>query len=64
VAVILGANYARQLAMPAGTIPEWAVVIVVLAMSAALFGATTLAYWFIAGRRAVRAPAVSPVRIE
>ncbi|HYZ67427.1 MAG TPA: hypothetical protein VE666_06420, partial [Mycobacterium sp.] len=42
--VILGANYARQAVMPFGAIPEWAVVLVVLAGSAALFAIVTAAY--------------------
>ena len=42
--VILGANYIRQALMPAGTLPEWAVVLVVLAMSAGLFAVSTVAY--------------------
>lgn len=35
--VILGANYARQLIMPFGTVPEWAVVVIAVAISAILF---------------------------
>jgi hypothetical protein len=42
--VILGANYLRQLLMPAGTVPEWTVVLIVLALSAALFVASTAVY--------------------
>lgn len=35
--VILGANYLRQAIMPAGTVPEQAVVLIVAAISVALF---------------------------
>jgi hypothetical protein len=42
--VLLGANYTRQLVIPFGAIPEWAVVLVVLAGSALLFGIITVAY--------------------
>jgi hypothetical protein len=42
--VLLGANYLRQLVMPFGTIPEWAVVLVVLAGSVVLFGVVTVTY--------------------
>ena len=41
---ILGVNYMRQGLMPVGTVPEWAVVLIVLAVSAALFVAITYAY--------------------
>ncbi len=37
VLVILGANYARQLIMPFGTLPEWAVVLIAVAISVTLF---------------------------
>ncbi len=42
--VILGVNYLRQLVVPVGTVPEWAVVVIVLATSAVLFVAVTAAY--------------------
>jgi hypothetical protein len=42
--VILGVNYLRQLVVPVGTVPEWAVVLIVLATSAVLFVAVTAAY--------------------
>jgi hypothetical protein len=38
---ILGANYLRQLVMPVGTVSEWAVVLIVVAMSAVLFVVVT-----------------------
>ena len=44
VSVILGVNYLRQAVMPVGTVPEWAVVPIVLGMSAALFVAITAIY--------------------
>jgi hypothetical protein len=44
VGVILGVNYLRQLVMPVGTVPEWMVVLIVLALSAALFVASTAVY--------------------
>ncbi len=43
-AVILGVNYLRQLVMPVGTVPEWAVVAIVVGISAALFAAITAIY--------------------
>jgi hypothetical protein len=42
--VILGANYARQLAIPAGAIPGWAIVLIAAAISATMFGLVTAAY--------------------
>ncbi len=44
VVVILGVNYLRQMIMPVGIVPEWAVVLIVLGISAALFVATTAVY--------------------
>ena len=44
VVTILGVNYVRQVIMPVGTVPEWAVVLIVVAMAAALFVAVTWAY--------------------
>jgi hypothetical protein len=44
VGVILGVNYLRQLVMPVGTVPERAVVLIILALSAALFVAGTAVY--------------------
>ena len=41
---ILGVNYVRQGLMPVGTVPEWAVVLIVLAISTVLFVAITYAY--------------------
>ncbi len=35
--VILGGNYLRQATMPVGTVPEWAVGLIVAAISATLF---------------------------
>lgn len=49
VVVIVGANYARQMIIPFGTVPEWADVVLALALAAALFVAITAAY-----RRATR----------
>jgi len=40
---ILGVNYVRQGLMPVGTVPEWAVVLIVLAISTDLFVAITYA---------------------
>jgi apolipoprotein N-acyltransferase len=42
--VILGANYLRQAVMPLGTVPEWAVVLLVIGISAVLFIAITAIY--------------------
>ncbi len=42
--VILGVNSLRQVVMPAGTLPEWAVVLIALVSSAFLFGAITVVY--------------------
>jgi hypothetical protein len=44
VVTILGVNYLRQAVMPVGTVPEWAVVLIVVAMVAALFVAVTWVY--------------------
>ncbi|MGH9251357.1 MAG: hypothetical protein ACRD0W_17820 [Acidimicrobiales bacterium] len=52
IIVILGVNYARQVVMPVGTVPEWAVVLIVLGISAVLFVATTAVYR-VASRRAL-----------
>ena len=41
---ILGVNYVRQGLMPVGTVPEWAVVLIVLAISTVLFVAITFAH--------------------
>ncbi len=42
VGVVWIANAARQLVMPVGAVPEWAVVLVVLGMSGALVAAITV----------------------
>jgi hypothetical protein len=42
--VILGGNYLRQALIPSDALPEWDVVVVVLAISAALFAAVTALY--------------------
>jgi hypothetical protein len=42
--LILGANYLRQVILPHGSLPEWGVVLLVLAMSGALFLAITATY--------------------
>jgi OPT oligopeptide transporter protein len=44
VAIILGVNYLRQGIMPVGTVPEWAVVLIALAISAVLFVVITMVY--------------------
>ncbi len=44
VVTILGVNYLRQAVMPVGTVPEWAVVLIVVAMAAVLFVAVTWIY--------------------
>jgi len=41
---ILGVNYVRQGVMPVGTVPEWAVVLIVLAISSVLFVGITYVY--------------------
>ena len=41
---ILGMNYVRQGLMPVGTVPEWAVVLIALAISTVLFIGITYAY--------------------
>jgi uncharacterized membrane protein YqhA len=56
VVTILGVNYLRQVVMPVGTVPEWAVVLIVVAMAAALFVAVTWAY----RRRSSRAKLSQP----
>jgi hypothetical protein len=48
--VILGVNYLRQLVLPHGTLAEWAVVLLVVGISGALFIATTAAYRLTPGR--------------
>lgn len=44
VVVILGANALRQALMPVGTIPEWAVVVATVGLSAVLFVFVTAAF--------------------
>jgi hypothetical protein len=41
---ILGTNYLRQLIMPAGVVPEWAVVVVAVAQSSIVFAIITVGY--------------------
>lgn len=44
LAIILAVNYLRQAVMPAGSIPEWAVVLLVVGISAILFIGITAVY--------------------
>jgi hypothetical protein len=44
VGVVWIANALRQLVMPVGIVPEWAVVLIVLGMSGALVTAITVLY--------------------
>ncbi len=42
--VILGANAIRQVLLPVGTVPVWAVAVLVVVMSSVLFVVVTAAY--------------------